>query len=134
MSPAQRRMTQQRQIVMEELEKLCNHPTADELYEAVKRRLPSISKGTVYRNLQILAEQDSVLTIESSGGVRHYDHNAHDHYHVQCSSCGKVADVALEEVGLPRLSKRQASGFTIERHNLELFGLCPTCQKKRREG
>jgi Fur family ferric uptake transcriptional regulator len=126
-------MTQQRQIVMEELEKLCNHPTADELYDAVRRRMPSISKGTVYRNLQILAEQESVRTIESAGGVRHYDHNTHEHYHVKCTCCGKVADVALDDLGLPRLSKRQTSGYTIDGHNLELFGLCPTCQKKRRE-
>ena len=134
MNPARRRNTQQRRIVMEELEKLCNHPAADELYDAVKRRLPGISKGTVYRNLQVLAEQESVKTIESSGGVRHYDHNTHEHYHVRCTGCGKVADVSLEDIDLPRLTRRQTSGFTIERHNLELFGLCPTCQKRRRGG
>ena len=130
MCPTQRRMTQQRRVLMEVLQDLGNHPTADELYAAVKKRLPGVSKGTVYRNLQVLTENRDVRTISTRTGIRHYDHDAHNHYHIHCTQCGRLADVSLKPLDITALSKSQVSGFEVTGHNIELSGVCPECSAK----
>ncbi len=127
-----RRMTRQRKVVLEELARLGTHPTADHVYRAVRRRLPRVSKGTVYRNLDILTEGGSALTLPGLQGQRHYDHNTHDHYHVQCQACGAMADVDIPPVEFSGLGPRTASGFTVTGHRIDFIGLCPDCRRRKR--
>lgn len=93
MRTAQSRMTRQRKVILEELGKVYTHPTADEIYAMVKEKLPNISLGTVYRNLDLLAENNQVLKLETAGNIRRYDANMAPHSHIRCVSCGKVFDV-----------------------------------------
>ena len=124
--PHSQRVTRQRTIILEELRKVVTHPTADELYNMVRRRLPRISLGTVYRNLDLLAEQGAILKIESSGGSRRFDGNLHPHQHVRCLKCGKVADAMLS-IPVPDTSRLVLPGFTITAARLEFDGLCDAC-------
>ena len=78
------RMTNQRRIILEELRKVDTHPTVDELYTIVKARMPHISLGTVYRNLDLLAEMGEVLKMDSAGNMRRFDGRVEPHRHVRC--------------------------------------------------
>ena len=128
MSQAQKRITRQRVIILEELRKVRSHPTADELYHMVRQRLPRISLGTVYRNLDMLAEQGEILKIESAGNSKRFDGIAAPHQHVRCIRCGRVADI-LPPLPLPDTSAITLPDFYIVAARLEFDGLCEACAK-----
>ena len=83
------RMTTQRQVILEELRKLKSHPTAGELCQIVRQRLPRISLGTVYRNLEILSRSGVVLKLDVAGLEMRFDGTVDNHYHVRCLDCGR---------------------------------------------
>jgi Fur family ferric uptake transcriptional regulator len=85
-------MTRQRQIILEELRKADTHPSADEVYETVRKRLPRISLGTVYRNLEILSELGEIQKLELGGDLKRFDRKPNKHYHIRCMNCGRVDD------------------------------------------
>ena len=78
------RVTRQRRVILEELRKLTSHPTAPALYEVVRRRLPRISLGTVYRNLELLARAGFIQRLDLQGAEARFDGNPEHHYHVRC--------------------------------------------------
>ncbi len=126
------RQTRQRKIILAELCKLTSHPTADELYEIVRQYLPRISLGTVYRNLELLAEQGEVLILDAVGSRRRFDGNVQPHFHVRCVGCGSVGDV-IDKVEFPLShSFLDRSGYKIEGFCLDFTGLCPRCLKENR--
>jgi len=122
------RITKQREIILEELKKLSSHPSADELYEQVRRQLPHVSLGTVYRNLDFLSQQGLIAKLSMAGGQARYDGNMERHDHVRCVSCGRVDDIAaapIEGVTLPE----GPPGFVITEYRLEFLGICPDCRE-----
>ncbi|WP_041286382.1 Fur family transcriptional regulator [Desulfomonile tiedjei] len=121
-------MTEQRRIILEELRKLRTHPTANEVYEIVRRRLPRISLGTVYRNLEILSETGMILKLEMAGTQKRFDGKTENHYHVRCLGCGRVDDVAIEPISLIDSALDGVSDYRIVWHRLEFMGFCPKCQ------
>jgi Fur family ferric uptake transcriptional regulator len=125
------RMTTQRRIILEELIFLRSHPTAQEIHSVVRQRLPRISLGTVYRNLDLLCNQGLALKIATEGGTQNrFDGNTAAHTHVHCRDCGILVD--LPDVPQSELEERAAreSGFQILTHRLEFVGICPLCQAK----
>jgi len=106
------------------------HPTANWIYEQVRKEIPDISLGTVYRNLRLLREAGKVLEIDMTGTFGRFDGNVENHYHFRCERCGQVFDVD-EPVNI-EINDRVArkTGFKISYHRLEFRGLCWLCQKK----
>jgi Fur family ferric uptake transcriptional regulator len=130
MKPAKRRRhTPQRQVILEELRLLHSHPTAAELYERVRMRLPRISLGTVYRNLEVLCEDGMARRLTLAGADARYDGVTTRHDHVRCSACGCLRDLEGDEVPPHPTPPLLAGGFRIEGCRLEYFGLCPDCQE-----
>ena len=125
------RTTRQRTIILEELHRAANHPTAAELHAMVRERLPRISLGTVYRNLELLARAGMIGKLEYAGTETRFDGKAHEHYHVRCSQCGRVDDV--HEVGNGLVADRFESdnGYLVDGHRLEFIGICPDCRRER---
>jgi len=122
-----RRNTRQRQVVLEELKKLDTHPTAADLYELARRRLPKISLGTVYRNLELLVEMGLVRKITTAGGEARFDTDVESHYHIRCIQCGRITDAdGLEQEPLST-EIRELGGYEIVGYRLEFEGVCPTC-------
>lgn len=119
------RRSKQRELILEELKGLTCHPTADELYERVRKRISNISLGTVYRNLELLAANGVILKIET-GGKNRFDGTAVPHPHIRCIQCGKVDDVN-ENIEAPALNQFQARGYEVKGCSIEYFGLCPDC-------
>ncbi len=122
-------MTNQRQIILEELKRLKTHPTADDLYRIVKKRLPKISLGTIYRNLEILSASGAIQKIEIAGTQKRFDGNADNHYHVRCISCGAVKDVEMETMLELADIVNHPCDYQIVDYRLELIGFCPGCRK-----
>ena len=126
-------MTEQRRVILDELQKMASHPTADELYESVRKRLPSISLGTVYRNLEVLSEAGMIRKLEISGSQKRFDGVTENHYHVRCVKCGRVDDIHTGPIaGIDEVIK-SVHGYEIVSHRLEFVGVCPRCRKHDRE-
>ena len=127
------RTTQQRTIILEELRTRKDHPSADEIFSRVKRRLPRISLGTVYRNLEILSQLGEIQELKLSGSLKRYDWNPNKHYHIRCVNCERVDDAPIAPLNQIEDDLYQATVFEIIGHNLEFTGLCPDCTKKNSE-
>lgn len=125
------RNTKQRDLVAKLMQDNFSHPTADEIYELARAENPHISRGTVYRNLNFLAESGAILKIVVPDGADHYDSTLDCHYHFHCEQCGKMYDVprsvTLEMNNAAREMERR--GFSVKGHNLIFTGLCPDCKK-----
>jgi Fur family transcriptional regulator, ferric uptake regulator len=124
-----RRNTKQRQAILEELRSRRNHPTAGDLFHSLRRHLPRISLGTVYRNLEILTETGQVLKLACGQTESRYDGTVTPHTHVCCESCHRVADVELDLPALADLAGTTVDGFTIASHSLLLRGICESCRR-----
>jgi len=129
-TPNQLRMTRQRRQILEELRKVNSHPSADEVYEMVRRRIPRISLGTVYRNLEILAEQGEIQKLEFGGTAKRFDARSGQHYHVRCTCCDRVDDAPLRPISHFEAQLAGATDYRIIGHRLEFIGLCPTCAQE----
>ena len=130
--PSKVRMTRQRKEILEILRATDTHPTADEVYQEVRERLPRISLATVYRNLHFLEECGIIRSVSLGGTQRRFDGTLDDHYHVRCVGCGKVQDVSIEGVGPLDVRAESATDFDILGHRLEFIGLCPECRARKR--
>lgn len=123
------RQTRQRETILEILRSTHCHPTADWVYEQARKVIPNISLGTVYRNLNFLAEQNQALRVEH-GHVCRYDGYTENHYHFVCTECGKVCDIDVPiDVTLNRKVAR-STGYSVSSHRAMFFGLCSECKKK----
>jgi Fur family ferric uptake transcriptional regulator len=122
------RTTEQRTVILEELRKCRNHPGADELYLQVRRRLPHISLGTVYRNLELLAAQGIIQRLDSGPSQKRFDPEVKRHGHFRCTGCGAVEDLPFP-VRLPQPSRRHpwVRQRVITGGQAEYVGLCPSC-------
>lgn len=127
-----KRNTIQRAMVLDAVNKLKCHATADEVYQIVVNEHPNISKGTVYRNLNQLAEMGEIRKIEVPGNADRFDHRCHDHYHARCLKCSKVFDVEMDYIKDLEKQIKDAHGFQFSGHDLMFKGICPDCQKKEK--
>jgi Fur family peroxide stress response transcriptional regulator len=120
--------TQQRAAVFDYLSSVSHHPTAEEIFLAVKRRLPKISLATVYKNLESLVACGAISRLTYGDGSARYDIRTDHHYHMRCLKCGKVSD--LEPGEGSKLLKRikPQAGFEVIDYRLELLGYCRKCR------
>ncbi len=122
------RQTKQRQVILEVLSRHKDHPGADTIYEEVRKILPRISLGTVYRNLEMLSETGAILKLES-GVQKRFDPNPDPHIHFRCLKCGSVEDIPVPIDAI--LDSERIMGWSEGRKimtmNLEYTGLCDRC-------
>ena len=123
-----KRNTIQRALVLEAVNRLKCHATADEVYEDIAKEHPHISRATVYRNLNLLSETGDIRKIETPGGADRFDHQTHDHCHVRCEKCGRFFDVDMEYVTGLEKGIRDSHGFAFTGYDILFRGICPDCQ------
>ncbi len=126
-------MTRQRRVILEELRKMDSHPSADELYVSVRKHLPRISLGTVYRNLEVLSGMGKIQKLETGGSLKRFDWNPKKHYHIRCVACGRIDDAPIAPLNRIENDLYGSTVFTITGHRLEFTGFCPACSKKQLE-
>lgn len=125
----QRRNTRQRTLVAEAVSALHTHPSANDVYAYVHERDPHVSLGTVYRNLNLLAEEGKILEVHTPGGS-HYDFRTDDHDHVVCTCCGTVVDAGVSQHRSIDNDVEAQTGYRITAHFTVFEGICPACQEK----
>jgi Fe2+ or Zn2+ uptake regulation protein len=115
--------SKQREAIVSYLQSVYNHPTAEEIYDGVRKVLTNISLGTVYRNLNDLVESKRVIVLHLEGNKDRYDGHTTPHAHLKCSNCGKVEDIFLTDVHLSTI--KEIGG---EKFNLDYNALCSGCK------
>ncbi|NLW80645.1 MAG: transcriptional repressor [Desulfovibrionales bacterium] len=124
------RLTNQRRIILEELQSVSTHPTADEVYGLVRQKMPRISLGTVYRNLEVLSSLGLVRKLENAAGQKRFDGDTSPHHHIRCEVCGKVGDI-YDAPDISGIEKGLHSDFQVTGFILEFSGICPHCQARQ---
>lgn len=127
------RLTTQRQIILEELASVKTHPTANEVYDMVRKRLPRIGLGTVYRNLELMAASGIILKLEVGGTQKRFDATVDPHHHIRCTSCGKVDDIDVPVQAEINKQAETVSNYKVLSHHIEFSGLCSVCSENTTE-
>ncbi|NCC63073.1 MAG: transcriptional repressor [Spirochaetia bacterium] len=127
----EKRQTIQKGLVWEAVSTATNHPNAEQIYESIVLKHPSISRATVYRNLNMLVDEGKVKRIRVLGGPDHFDRTLHQHFHIQCMVCKKVDDI--EMIGEFEFSPNSVDthGYLLDSFEIVFNGICPDCQKMR---
>lgn len=121
-------LTHQRLAVYEELTGRRDHPSAEALYESLKKAYPSLSLATVYKTLQTLHQLGMVARVDSPTAQARYDAIVETHHHAVCAACGSIQD--LFDPRLDKLPSPAAKGFQVSGHSVHFHGLCAACAKK----
>lgn len=124
-----RRNTIQRCLVLEAVNTLKCHATADEIYELINKEHPNISKATVYRNLNALSDEGKIRKIEIPSGADCFDHISDKHYHIKCEKCGRIFDVDMDIINGLEKNIKDKHGFEFNDYDILFRGICPNCQK-----
>ena len=106
------------------------HPTAAWVYEEMKRVFTNLSKGTVYRNINILVDQQLIQRIEAGSSSDRFDGNVEPHFHFFCKSCSAVEDLPLKPIKELKSIATSLPGYSVENYRIDFQGLCPKCQEQ----
>ncbi|MFH1057186.1 MAG: Fur family transcriptional regulator [Pseudomonadota bacterium] len=125
------RLTPQRLAVLRILADSRQHPSVERIYQEVKRDFPTTSLATIYKTVTLLKELGQVLELGfADGGSRYDGSRPYPHPHVICTRCGAIVDPEFSGMGAMAQEMGLKSGFKIDYHRLDFFGLCPRCQAK----
>ncbi|MBQ8203210.1 MAG: transcriptional repressor [Clostridia bacterium] len=122
-----RNYSKQREAILKVLHNSKSHPTAAQVYEEVKKEIPNISLGTVYRNLTLLVESGEILSVAVGDGNDHFDGDNSFHLHLHCKKCGSITDVPVDSKTFDALS--QSEGFCPQNAVCVVYGVCRNCNK-----
>ncbi len=130
-SSIKRKNSIRRERILELLRSNHAHPTADWVYDQLKKEFPGLSLGTVYRNLKILEEEGKLQNIHGGSTFDRYDGDLSPHHHIICERCGCVMDLnAAVDDSLFRKAENE-TGFQLRPSQITLYGLCPKCLNKK---
>lgn len=126
------RTTKQKTLILSAVFASRAHPTAEQVYDKLKGEMPGLSLGTVYRNLNRMAELGQIRRLSVTGSPDRFDGDLTPHHHICCSACGAFSDYfnISDESALDELISSR-TGFEIQRHETVFYGLCPECKKKK---
>lgn len=124
-----KRITIQRSLVLEAVRALKSHATAEEIYDVLVKKHPNISRGTVYRNLNLLSDLGEIRKMEMPSGADRFDHECHEHYHARCIKCGRVFDVEMTFIADLEKNIQDTHGFAFTGHDIIFKGICLACKQ-----
>jgi Fur family transcriptional regulator, peroxide stress response regulator len=125
-------LTHQRQVIYDALIAMPGHPSPEEVYEKVRKRIPSISLATVYKNLNRFLQAGLVQQMSVHHGSMRVEVNDHPHHHLVCASCKKIADIDSDQIGPLHVRGRLPKGFAVQRFSVDVIGLCARCRSKKK--
>ena len=124
--------THQRQVLYEVMRTMPGHPSPEEVYARVKKRIPAISLATVYKNIHLFVETGVLKEVSMHHGSLRVELNSHVHHHMVCSRCKAITDIEEKDLGALPAFKRLPGGFQAERYAIDVIGICAACQKVTR--
>ena len=119
--------SKQREYICNAVKASHMHPSADDVFEAVRRDMPNISLGTVYRNLNLLVENGVIKKISMPDSCDRFDGRCDEHCHAVCVRCGKILDVEIDPAGIVGSVLKQQNSFIVNECQLVIKGICKTC-------
>lgn len=124
-------LTHQRQVVFDSLASMPvhHHPSPEEVYEQVRKLIPSISQATVYKTLHTFVQHGILRELSPHHGTLRVDINTHAHHHLICTQCKSVMDIEDDDLDPVKLRRRLPKGFRVERVAVEIQGLCEKCSQ-----
>ncbi|MBS7378013.1 MAG: Fur family transcriptional regulator [Candidatus Ornithospirochaeta sp.] len=125
-----KRQTIQCSLILDAINRIGGHSTADEIYDNLKDDYPSLGRATVYRNLNKLAEEGQIRRVCVPGGADCFEKMCSRHYHVKCMECGEIHDVDMGYMEGLEDRIRNLDGYEILSHDIVFSGICPKCRKK----
>jgi Fur family peroxide stress response transcriptional regulator len=128
------RMTPQRHAILSYLMNTMSHPTADEIYRALSPEFPSMSVATIYNNLRLFVDAGLVRELTYGDDSSRFDADLSDHYHCICKSCGRITDFEYPPLLEVEKAAAKETGFIVEGHRMEIYGICPECAKSGKAG
>ena len=120
-------VTPQRQVIFETLTSMPGHPSPEEVYERVRRKIPAISLATVYKTIHTFLDSGIFGEVSIHHGSLRVDRNIHPHHHLVCTNCKSIVDINDEDVEPVRLRRSLPENFQVQRYSVEILGLCPKC-------
>ncbi len=124
------KLTPQRMSILEYLDNNTNHPSAEDIYQEIKKKYPMISFATVYKTLEALKKRGDLLELTIDPERRRYDPDTGHHHHLICIDCKKIVDIHADfQLDVPDDSR---GSFEIVGNHIEFYGICPNCKKERR--
>jgi len=124
--------THQRQVLYEVMQRMPGHPSPEEVYARVKKRIPAISLATVYKNIHLFVERGVLKELSMHHGSIRVELNGHHHHHMVCSHCKAIADIEEKDLGVVPVMQELLGGFQVERYSIDVIGICAACQKAKR--
>ena len=122
------RYSKQREALLTLIRSTRSHPSADWLYENLKKDIPELSLGTVYRNLSLLCETGEIMKIRTGSNKEHFDGFVDSHHHFVCRKCDRIYDIYLNDTeGLENRAAEQI-GAEVESSSLVFYGVCKNCK------
>jgi Fur family transcriptional regulator, ferric uptake regulator len=121
-----RRLTKQRQIILEHLQSVKTHPTAEQVFNIVKEKIPKITLATVYRNLHLLIEENKAKKLEING-FYHFDGDMHPHIHFICNGCKTIKDILVDDLNTYIQRKLKMKNLKIDTFKVQCEGICNKC-------
>lgn len=125
------RQTKQKKIILEAVRKLPGHPSAEDVYVALKPDHPQLSLATVYRNLNGFCNRGLLLKVEAPNRAVHFDKNVHEHAHGICKECDDIIDIEIPDMEAFRDFMKNWSEMEVDNYNLILYGTCRNCLQKK---
>jgi Fur family peroxide stress response transcriptional regulator len=121
-------VTHQRQVLFEVMKSMHGHPSPEEVYAKVKKKVPAISLATVYKNIHLFVESGVFREVSMHHGSLRVEMNGQAHHHMVCSKCKAITDIDEEELGLVAKRNKLPGGFLVERYAVDVIGVCAKCQ------
>lgn len=121
--------SKQREALLTLLRSTSSHPSADWLYENLRKEFPNISLGTVYRNLSVLADNGDIVRIRTASNKEHFDGFVHKHHHFVCRRCDNILDVDIDGMEFTEKQAAEKLNADVEDYSLIFYGVCSNCSK-----
>jgi Fur family transcriptional regulator, peroxide stress response regulator len=122
--------THQRRVIYEVVMSLHRHPSPERIYEGVRKKIPTISLATVYKNVRIFLDSGMLREVSFHHGSMRVEPNEHEHHHLVCVRCKQITDLAAESLAPVRVKARLPRGFQVTRITVDVLGICAACAAK----
>jgi Fur family peroxide stress response transcriptional regulator len=122
--------THQRRVIYETVMSLHGHPSPELIYDGARKKIPTISLATVYKNVRTFLDSGMLREVSFHHGSLRVEPNEHEHHHLVCVRCKQITDLAAESLGLVRVKERLPRGFQVTRITVDVLGVCATCGAK----
>ena len=125
------RESAQRKAILENLSQRYDHPPAAHIYSDLRKKIPNLSLGTVYRNLEILEQQGRIRSLRMDPKESRFDAQLKPHAHFACRQCGSIEDIPLTNGCCHFSQTLEKRGYRVEKRNIDLVGICQSCNQSK---